>query len=237
MDYFWTEERVNWYLTASSQSSFHRRLAEYLRPYLRPEDRVADLGCGLGRLDLELAPFVAHITCVDRDPGVLGLLEWEAEARGLDNLSLLCRDPEELEDQFDTVVMCFFGTSLSLMLRCAALARRRLIRIMNAAPTPAHMSAEARQETPDEVANVLERAGLPFRLLRLRLDFGQPLRSREEGLHFLLDYHPDFLPAQCQRILDRDARPTGDPRFPLYLPKEKELGIFVVETAQPPIPH
>ena len=230
MAYQWTKERIRWYLNASARSSFHHQLAEELLPFLNPSDRVVDFGCGLGRLDLELATHVAHITCVDRDPHVLHQLQEDAAARGYDNLITRCLDAGDMQDPFDTAVLCFFGTPPSLMLQCAKQAKRRLIRVMNADPSPSHLVGGRRRETAEEVAAALERAGLPYRLFFRHLSFDQPLASREDAEHFLQAHHPELSSRQIQDILSSALTATADATFPLRLPKEKRLGIFVVET-------
>ena len=232
MAYYWTEDRVRWYLDASARTAFHRRLAAELLPFLNEGDQVADLGCGLGQLDLILAPSVAHITCVDRDGQVLARLEEQARALDIRNLTVCCQDAGALQERFDAAILCFFGTPPSLMLRCARLARRTLIRVVNVHPSPSHLAAGARRETAEEVAAALEQAGLPFRLFRRRLRFDQPLASREEAARFLRSHHPDLPPGRLNRLLEENLQPTGDPDFPLCLPKEKDLGIFVVDTGR-----
>ena len=67
MAFTWTPKQIDWYEKASSYGSFHRQLASFLVPFLQPDDTVCDWGCGLGKLSLELAPYVARLTCVDRD--------------------------------------------------------------------------------------------------------------------------------------------------------------------------
>lgn len=86
MAFTWTQERIRWYLDASERTDFHTRLADYIRPYVRPEDHMCDLGCGLGRVSLILAKEVARVTCVDTDPRVLAVVERDAARLGMGNL-------------------------------------------------------------------------------------------------------------------------------------------------------
>jgi len=63
----WDEQTIRWFLDASAYTDFHQTLARKITPYLDPGDTLCDLGCGLGRLDLELAPHVMCLTAVDID--------------------------------------------------------------------------------------------------------------------------------------------------------------------------
>ena len=221
MAFTWSERRINWYLDASGQCDFHQRLAREILPFLRTEDRVCDMGCGLGRLDLELAPHVAEITCVDTDAAVLERLAADAAARGIRNLRVRQCDAGQLQGQFDVVVMAFFGTPPSLMFSCLARARRKLIRVMSISRGPAAAS----------VSQALETAGYPFALRRCTLSFGQPLASVEDAAAFVRVSAPESTGQTVRSFLRDHLVPGRSSQFPWELPKEKELGIFVVDAA------
>ena len=61
----WTDDMIRYMADAGRQTDFHRRLTAELLPYLSPQDRVCDAGCGLGFLSLALAPHVRHVTAAD----------------------------------------------------------------------------------------------------------------------------------------------------------------------------
>ena len=48
-----------------------RRYAEEIRGYITPESRVLDLGCGIGRVALYVAPHCAELHAVDASPRML----------------------------------------------------------------------------------------------------------------------------------------------------------------------
>ena len=235
MAFTWSERRINWYLDASGQCDFHQRLAREILPFLRAEDRVCDMGCGLGRLDLELAPHVAEITCVDTDAAVLERLAADAAARGIRNLRVRQCDAGQLQGQFDVVVMAFFGTPPSLMFSCLARTRRKLIRVMSISRGPAAASVSQagglQRETAEDVSRVLETAGYPFALRRCTLSFGQPLASVEDAAAFVRVSAPESTGQTVRSFLRNHLVPGRSSQFPWELPKEKELGIFVVDAA------
>ena len=230
MPFTWTAQRIKWYLDASSHSSFHRRLAERLAPFLRPEDSLCDLGCGLGRLDLLLAPRVSRITCVDTDKAVLARLAEDARQQGADHLSVQCCDARAVHGPFDVVLMSFFGYPPSLMLDCMSLARRRVIRIVHAGAGASHAGRpHKRRESAGDIARVLDAQGCRYQMLLESLEFGQPLASPAEGRAFMLANHPDMPPETAGAFLAEHLIETPHAEFPCYLQAKKELGIFIIE--------
>lgn len=67
-----------------------------------------DLGCGTGRMTLELAKRGRDMTGVDYSPEMLDIAREEAERQGLDSVLWLCQDMREFElyGTVDVVVSC-----------------------------------------------------------------------------------------------------------------------------------
>jgi len=232
--FIWTEQRIAWYLDASRYGDFHQRLAETIRPYLLATDRLCDLGCGLGRLDLALAPAVAHITCVDRDEAVLAGLRQEASGAGIGNLTIRPGDARDVRGMFDVALMVFFGYPPSLMLDCLKLASRWLIRVANARPGgPALQPGghSGKRETAEDIAAVLDKAGYAYQLIRRTFEFGQPLASQAEAAAFLRYNSPAITEQALAAFLAENLVATGRADFPFYLPGRKELGIFIIDAS------
>jgi ubiquinone/menaquinone biosynthesis C-methylase UbiE len=75
----------------------------------RPEDRVLDAGCGVGRHALAVAPHVRRVACVDFSSGALQVLLAEARRRGLTNVTAAAGDLSSLPlraGQFDAAICC-----------------------------------------------------------------------------------------------------------------------------------
>lgn len=234
MAFEWSEDRIGFFLDAGNYGDFHDRLAGALLPWLSPRDSLLDLGCGLGFVDLALAPHLAGVTALDAEPAVIESLAARAEAAGHTNLRALCADAGSLDERFDVVFMSFFGCGAEEMKRYAAMARRRLIRVVNV-ENRGNLYPERYRRTKknlaEDVAAELGEAGLPYEMLRRSWEFGQPLRSRERGLAYLRDLAPGAPDDELLAFLDERAAPTGRADFPLYLPNEKEIAIFLIETA------
>lgn len=233
MAFSWNEEKIGWFLDAGRYGSFHRELAQALQPWLSPQETFCDLGCGLGFIDLQLAPRLAHVTAVDAEPAVIASLAARAGEAGLTNLTARCADADALKEAFDIVFMSFYGSRSGEMERFLSRARKRMIRVVNI-ENKGNLYPEkyrwTKKNLAADVGRELDEAGRPYQLLRRTFEFGQPLRSREAGLAYLRDLAPQAPDDELLAFLDEEALPTGREDFPLYLPNAKEIGIFIVET-------
>jgi SAM-dependent methyltransferase len=114
----WTEEA-----TVSAWRKWNAKLAAFTRgateailegAQLRPGVRVLDLASGVGDPSLSIAEAVGpsgHVVATDLGPGMIGLAQELARARGLGNIEFRVADVEALpfpDESFD-VVTCRFG--------------------------------------------------------------------------------------------------------------------------------
>lgn len=88
--------------------------------------------------------------------------------------------------------------------------------------------------TAGSTENVLREKGIPYTVERFTAEFGQPFRSLEAAERFFALYN-----RSKSEVLSKDeirARLTAGPseKFPYYLPHEKALCLFTVETADIP---
>ncbi|EPX80930.1 class I SAM-dependent methyltransferase [Litoreibacter arenae] len=67
---------------------------ERTRSYLRPEDRVMELGCGTGSTALLLAPGVALYTGSDVSPGMIAIANGKLAEAGQSNLDFIVADAD-----------------------------------------------------------------------------------------------------------------------------------------------
>lgn len=225
--YPWTEERIAWYQRAVAFTGFDRALADLAIGAPEPGEEVCDLGCGTGYLALELARRGCRVTAVDRAGLCLDYLRAETARRGLaDRLTAVEADWHDLPPgtAWDTVVMAFAGKPDEELGGYLALCRRRLVLVTK---TSAQSHVRGPGEPPlfrrnaDALEAALRARGLSFARRDAALDFGQPLRSREEAEAYLAVY------GGPESALTRLTE-TGDPEFPLCLPNEKRLAVFTI---------
>lgn len=105
----------------------------YLQKFVRPGDRVLDVGAGPGRFTLELARLGAHVVVADISPGQLALnrerlAEAALEGQVLDRVVADVVDLSQFEEASFDAVVCY-GGPLSYVLDRADEAVAELIRV------------------------------------------------------------------------------------------------------------
>jgi len=191
MHFSWEEQTIRWFTDAGTYTGFHKTLARRIIPYLEQDDTLCDAGCGIGRLDLELAPYVRSITAVDVSENAIAALRRDAAAIGISNLCADVRDVDTMTEQFDIIILSFFGQKnmFGLLENCC----RKLIRIV-AADNKSKMYPEQHKkcfkDTIPTVCGLLDEKGLDYKLELGKMEFGQPLRSWHDAEQFVLSNAP-----------------------------------------------
>jgi SAM-dependent methyltransferase len=68
--------------TSGRREEFIEKIYPHVKPYLKPNDRVVDLGCGAGSITIFLEEQGALITGIDLAPGLISLARQEASKQG-----------------------------------------------------------------------------------------------------------------------------------------------------------
>jgi 2-polyprenyl-3-methyl-5-hydroxy-6-metoxy-1,4-benzoquinol methylase len=68
--------------TSEREKEFAEKIFPHMRAYLKPGNRVVDLGCGAGSISVFLAEQGAQVTGIDLAPGLIALARQEAARRG-----------------------------------------------------------------------------------------------------------------------------------------------------------
>ncbi|MDR0817035.1 MAG: class I SAM-dependent methyltransferase [Clostridiales Family XIII bacterium] len=213
-------DKIKMFRQASAFTSFHKKLGVLIEPYLDESWTVLDAGCGLGLLDLAIAPSAAHITAVDIDRAAIADLKAHIDAelragRGpVGRIEPVCADVRGLQGEWDVVLMSFFGADLAEAERLIGMAKRRVIFIVhglrpNGRFDPAPSETGGRR-TVEELEIFLEEKGHRFRKSIVDLQFGQPFRTIEDIHAFLESYKMD---------------PVEIPDMTGYLPNEGAVDI------------
>ena len=230
MRFTWNKNEIRWLLDAGSYTGFHKALAQIVVPHLEADGTLCDLGCGLGRLDLELSAHVRELTAIDINENATGVLRRDVEMLGIDNLRVRVGDTLSLTEVFDIVLMSFFGwTDMSDYLK---LCRKKLIRIVSTENKsglyPENHRCKEKVTIP-VVHEELVTKGVEYKLELHSAEFGQPLVSWEEAVSFVRKNAPEATAEEIGGFLNARLERTGREDFPFYLPNQKEFGIFIID--------
>ena len=230
MFFSWDEQSIKWFLDAAAFTGFHKALALRIVPYLEPGDTVIDVGCGLGRLDIELCAYVSEITAIDINEHVTQTLLQDIERLKLKNLRVLKGDVYDSDETFDVMLMSLYGSPDNSVLFKRF--RRRLIRIVSAG-TKSHLYPEShrvnKKESVAQVQDEFESLGVSYKLDLCSIEFGQPLISLQDAGAFVLKNAPNAKADEVEGFLSENITETGREDFPYYLPYQKQLGIFIID--------
>ena len=226
----WGTQSIKWFLDASAYTGFHKKLASRIIPLLQPADTLCDMGCGLGMLDLEIAPYLREITAVDVDEAVVGALSQIVRDLGLENVRTRRGDALALNESFDVLLLSFFGRPGVVDL--LKFYRRRFIRVVssnnNSGLYPQPYKNYVKDTVP-VVCEILDALKIGYTLESCSFEFGQPLKSWQEAELFVLNNAPQASAGEVSAFLKERLTDTGREDFPFYLPNTKEFGIFVID--------
>jgi len=230
MAFTWDERNIKWFLDAADYTGFYRELARQIIPYLAPGDSLCDVGCGLGRLAFELAPYVSALAAIDVNEVVVDIMTRDAAPLGLDNLYTRLCDASDLDGVFDVVLLSFFGeTDTPGMLEHCS---RSLIRIVSANNKtnlyPERYRSRVKETVPG-VCDELSSLNIGYKLEQYAIEFGQPLRDMRDAELYVLQNAPEASADEVSGFLTERLQQTGRDDFPLYLPNKKELGVFIID--------
>ena len=140
------------------------------------------------------------------------------------------------EAPYDAMVFCLFGRMREI-LRVAKRCCAGEIVVVKKAFTHHRFSVSSvplRDEVTEQAADFLRAHGVPFRLETKTFDMGQPLRSLDDAVRFFEIYSKDAPGTITRETVLPRLRETGDDVFPYYLPQEKALGRFTIDTKDIP---
>ena len=69
---WWDDERIRWYDKAAVQTEFHSLLAKEIEKHISKEERILELGAGLGYVSEILMNDGYDLTASDNDENALG---------------------------------------------------------------------------------------------------------------------------------------------------------------------
>ena len=103
---WWDDERIRWYDKAAVQTEFHSLLAKEIEKHISKEERILELGAGLGYVSEILMNDGYDLTASDNDENALAAAK---KRTGFNDRFILLDSEKEEIPQIDTLLMIFFG--------------------------------------------------------------------------------------------------------------------------------
>lgn len=228
--FLWTDESRAWSQKAARASIYHAEQARVCLPYLEGVETIADLGCGMGHLAMELAKLGKKATGVDTDETCLAMARAEAERCGIANLDYLQADAFDLPPgtAWDAVVTCHFGDMAKDFGIFHALANKAILAFVGRADDMPLIPGLERKKKRNakEVAQGLEAMDCTFSSCDCDFEFGQPFDNMDEARAFVTHYsRGEIAGKELDAFLEKRlvSRDKG-----LYLPHTKCMTLFCV---------
>ena len=192
------------------------------------------MGCGAALIDFELAKHIEKISCIDISQTVIDHVEQQIKEKRIDNMRAICMDGLEVKGQWETVMAIFHGGD-KVFSHYFHLAKDQLILVthgsMRGGFGPEGKKAIRCFGTPGVCAN-LDSLGVKYHLCEFELEYGQPFTDLKDAEEFVKAYTMPMTQRELDSYLEERLVSTEDQRFPLYLPKKKDIGLFVIRRSE-----
>ncbi len=228
----WNNNTVRWFADASEYTGFNRKLAGIILDHIGSRRTLADLGCGAGLIDIELAPYIGQITCVDIDEYAVNSVKELAARHGIGNITAVHADAAALEGKWDTVIALFHGRLETFLEKYFDMAGETFIAVVRGNPVRMESMSQKMMHlyrTVEQTSEILDRLGIRYELLTGSLEYGQPFRSLDDARNYAEMYRKCRDGESMEDYLARALTDTEDPQFPLYMPYEKKYGMYVIK--------
>lgn len=226
----WNERSVRWFRHASEYTGYNKKLAEIILEQIPSRKSLCDMGCGAAQIDFELAKTIEQITCIDISQVVIDAVEQQAKQLGVTNLTAECMDASKAQGEWETVLALFHGGT-NVIPKYLPLAKDQLILASHGSLIggfgPEHRKVTKCFDTNGTKA-YLDEIGVKYHLRQVELEYGQPFADLQDAAEFVTAYSKSMEKDKLDAYLQEHLEHTGDPRFPYYLPKKKNLGLFVI---------
>ncbi len=176
---WWTDDKIRWYSQASKDSNFHQELTKLLLPYVQKEDKIVELGSGLGYITDRLNHLGYSATGYDIDKKAI---EFAISQFG-PHYSV--QDCLESVPQSDICLAVFFGHFREVeFLNRVLESTKRLIIVSN-------LHSQFKTRKHKELTELFTKLGLYFEQFKGEIPFHQPFSSYDDALCFIEAYYPN----------------------------------------------
>lgn len=225
----WNDQEIKWFHSASEYTDYNKKLAALIMEHAKLGGTLCDIGCGAGLVDIEMAPYFEHITCVDIGKKAIESIQRDVKELGISNVTACCQKGETLEGTWDNVLTVFHGGS-DIFEKYYKYAKDRLIIITHDKKSERfgqrdkhnyYYNAAGTKESLDQM-------GIVYDMIDVEMEHGQPFENLEEAKQFFEHYVKFDTEEETRQYMKEHLVETGDKKYPYYQPKKKKFGMFVI---------
>ncbi len=215
---WWDDERIKWYREAAERTVFHSSLASELETFLKKDERILEIGCGLGYVSEILKKHGYDIKATDIEEAAIT----EAERRSsLDIFSIL--DADTPLPCSDTLLMIFFGRirengNLERYLSNTG----RIIYVLSEHRGQSDTLRKKEGEPEDTIAFLDSIPDIRYQRYPFSADFSQYLESAEDALKYIRRMYGEEKEEEYMSFLQK--KDDG-----MIFPNTKHTSIFIIE--------
>jgi SAM-dependent methyltransferase len=237
MKIIWNDNTIDWFRDASEYTGYNRILSEILMEHIPHRGTICDMGCGTALIDYELAKHFHQITCVDISQEAIDSIQKRIEEENIANINPLCLDGKTLSGSFDTVIALFHGGS-NVFSDYYHLAKDQLIIITHIGSRNTFSPKKHRCDhhySAERTMAYLKEQNIKYHYIEQSIEYGQPFRSFEDAMLFMDVYSAPGMGTEEKRAhLETQLIKTEKKEFPYYMPKRKNMGIFIINKWENP---
>lgn len=230
----WNEQSVRWFRNASEYTGYNEKLARILLEHIPSRKTLCDMGCGAAQTDFELASYIEQITCIDISSVAIDAVARQIQEQDIANMSAHCMDAAKAEGEWETVLALFHGGG-DVVEKYLPRAKDQLILVTHGS-LAGGFGPEGRQTAKcfdaGGIRAYLDERGVKYHLQTEQLEFGQPFTDLDDARAFVKAYTRPMTDSELEAYLREKLEHTGKEKFPYYLPKKKNLGIFVIRRSE-----
>lgn len=236
MMFLWEPEMVRYMKDAYEYNGTHLTVGAKIAEWLPHDAHICDAGCGLGYLSLAMSTYFQKITAVDTASRPLDVLRDNIRLNRIENIDVREEDiyTHAPEKPYDAMVFSMFGSAEENLKLAKAQCVGTVMMIFKNWETHrfAMKNRPIRKCTYGHSKAAFETLSIPYQTEMLKLEMGQPFRSREDAVAFYRLYSRESDTASIDfNTIKMKLSDNCSETFPYYSHMDREVGIFIVKTS------
>lgn len=227
----WSADAIAFMRDASEYGDYNKNMLAEIQEYLPREGHVCDAGSGLSYLSAQIAGICKKVTSIELSEKAA---DFSRKTHHAQNLSILCRDINTIQQTFDAMVFSYFGRTNEVFRLSKKLCSGNTVIIKrDCAKFRFSINQVSRTHTVEQTAQMLSHFGVPYEHKTVVLEFGQPFRTLDDAVRFFELYDKSETAISEKIVLPR-LETLQHPEYRFYLPQQRSMEIIVFQAAALP---